>query len=38
MTLDDKKTLEVPMTLEVLDNYNATPDYPYGRVVMLNEV
>jgi hypothetical protein len=38
MTLDDKKTLEVPMTLEVLDNYTATPDYPYGRVVMLNEV
>jgi hypothetical protein len=38
LTLDDKKTLEVPMTLEVLDNYTATPDYPYGRVVMLNEV
>ncbi|RJR45471.1 MAG: hypothetical protein C4567_03185 [Deltaproteobacteria bacterium] len=38
LTLDDKKTLEVPMTLEVLDNYSATPDYPYGRVVMLNEV
>ncbi|MDD5640036.1 MAG: hypothetical protein PHX53_00190 [Syntrophales bacterium] len=38
MALDDKKTLEVPMTLEVLDNYTATPDYPYGRVVMLNEV
>jgi hypothetical protein len=38
MTLDDKKTLEVPMTLEVLDNYTASPDYPYGRVVMLNEV
>jgi hypothetical protein len=38
MALDDKKTLEVPMTLEVLDNYSATPDYPYGRVVMLNEV
>ena len=38
LTLDDKKTLEVPMTLEVLDNYTATPDYPYGRVVILNEV
>jgi hypothetical protein len=38
LTLDDKKTMEVPMTLEVLDNFTATPDYPYGRVVMLNEV
>ena len=32
--LDDKKVLEIPMTLEVLDNFAATPTYPYGRVIV----
>jgi hypothetical protein len=37
MTLDDKKVLEVPMTLEVLDNYAATPTTPYGYWEALSE-
>ncbi|MBW1992659.1 MAG: hypothetical protein JRI59_11245, partial [Deltaproteobacteria bacterium] len=31
--LDDKTWLTVPMTLEVLDNSENTPDYPLGRYV-----
>jgi len=32
--LDDKKVLEMTMTLEVLDNSSITPDYPYGRFII----
>lgn len=32
--LDDKKWLEMGITLEVLDNSSLTPDYPYGRFVI----
>lgn len=35
--LDDQKVMELPMTLEVLDNSTATPTYPYGRVVVYEE-
>jgi len=35
--LDDKKVMELPMMLEVLDNYLATPTYPYGRVIVYDE-
>jgi hypothetical protein len=37
MTFDDKKVLEVPMTMEVLDAYDTTPDAPYGYWECLNE-
>lgn len=37
LVLDDKKVLEVPMTLEVLDNYLATPTTPYGYWEALSE-
>jgi hypothetical protein len=36
--LDDQKVIELPMTLEILDNYLATPDYPYGRVTVYTNV
>lgn len=32
--LDDKKWLEIPMTLEVLDNSKDTPDTPFGYVLV----
>ena len=32
LSLDDKKVMEVPIALEVLDNSKADPDYPYGWV------
>lgn len=35
--LDDKKVMELPMTLEILDNYLATPTYPYGRVTVYED-
>ena len=35
--LDDKKVMELPMMLTVLDNYLATPTYPYGRVTVFEE-
>jgi hypothetical protein len=35
--LDDKKVMELPMMLEVLDNYLATPTYPYGRVIVYED-
>lgn len=37
MALDDKNVLELPMVLEVLDNYATTPTYPYGRVVVYDD-
>jgi len=33
ITYDDKKVLELPMMLEILDNYLATPTYPLGRII-----
>lgn len=35
--LDDKKVMELPMMLEILDNYLATPTYPYGRVTVFED-
>lgn len=35
--LDDKKVMELPMMIEILDNYLATPTYPYGRVVVYED-
>lgn len=37
LVLDDKKVMEIPMTLEVLDNYAATPTTPYGYWEALSE-
>jgi len=37
LSLDDKKPMELPMMIEVLDNYQTTPTYPYGRVVVYEE-
>jgi len=34
IAIDDKKFLEMVCDLEVLDNTNATPDYPFGRFVI----
>ena len=35
--LDDKNVMELPMVLEVLDNTEATPTYPYGRIVVYDD-
>jgi len=37
LVLDDKKVLQIPMVLEVLDNSTATPTYPYGYWEALSE-
>lgn len=34
ISMDDKKWLEMSITLEVLDNTTLTPTYPYGRFVI----
>lgn len=34
ISLDDKKWMEMGITLEVLDNSSLTPTYPYGRFVI----
>lgn len=36
-SLDDKKVMELPMQIEVLDNFLATPTYPFGRVVVYDD-
>jgi len=33
ISFDDKKWLEVPLSLEVLDNSGVTPDTPYGYIL-----
>jgi hypothetical protein len=37
LVFDDKKPIELPMILEVLDGYETSPDAPYGYWECLNE-